>query len=211
MVNTAEQTARNAEAATTNKVGMCLQQCRTWANIPALHGTAAIAAAHAMNMHRDRDIPRGAFAYWTGGSSGAGHIAIGLGGGLLRSTDADGAGRVATRDLAWFDSNWPDLAYVGWADNVNGETVPGVGDDDMADAATQQKLDDILTAAREAVSQIGRLRSAETDRAVGDRKRDEEVAAALAVLALDVRTKAGSEQVRKLKKLLLAHDAEPHQ
>ena len=138
MVNTAEQTARNAEAIATNRVGMCLQWCRQRANIPALHGTAAIAAGNAMNMHRDRNIPRGAFAYWVGGSSGAGHIAIGLGNGLLRSTDADGAGRVATRDLSWFDTNWPDLTYVGWADNVNGETVPGVGD--WFDMATEAEL-----------------------------------------------------------------------
>lgn len=129
MVNTAEQTAHNAEIAVTNKVGFCLQWCRERAGIPALWGTAALAAQHATNMQRNRDIPRGAFAYWTGGSDGAGHIAIGLGAGLIRSTDADGAGRVGTRTLLWFDQNWTTLTYVGWADNVNGVTVPGVGDD----------------------------------------------------------------------------------
>ena len=138
MVFTAEQTATNAEHATTNRVGMCLQQCRTWAGIPAKWGTAAIAARNATDMHRNRDIPRGGFAYWVGGSSGAGHIAVGLGNGLLRSTDADGPGHVATRSLDWFDTNWPDLIYVGWADNVNGVTVPGVGD--WFDMATEAEL-----------------------------------------------------------------------
>jgi hypothetical protein len=206
MVFTADQTARNAEAAVTNRVGFCLQECRKWAGIDALWGTAALAANNATNMQRNRDIPRGAFAFWTGGSDGSGHIAVGLGAGLLRSTDADGAGRVGTRTLDWFDQNWNTLTYVGWADNVNGVTVPGVGDDDMADAATQAKLEEILTAAREAVSQIGQLRSAETDRAVADRKRDEEIALALDALAADVFTRAGKDQVRKIKALLLAHD-----
>ena len=128
MVFTADQTARNAENAVTNKVGFCLQECRTWAGIPALWGTAALAANNATNMQRNRDIPRGAFAFWVGGSDGSGHIAVGLGAGLLRSTDAEAPGRVGTRTLDWFDQNWNTLTYVGWADNVNGVTVPGVGD-----------------------------------------------------------------------------------
>jgi hypothetical protein len=127
VVNTAEQTARNAEVSTTNRVGFCLQWCREKAGIPALYGTAAIAAAHATDMHRDLNVPRGGFAYWTGGSDGSGHIAIGLGNGVVRSTDAGGPGRVADKPVEWFATNW-HLTYVGWADNVNGVTVPGVGD-----------------------------------------------------------------------------------
>jgi hypothetical protein len=127
VVNTAEQTARNAEASTTNKLGFCLQWCREKAGIPALYGTAAIAAAHAEDLHRDLNVPRGGFAFWTGGSDGAGHIAIGLGHGVVRSTDAGGPGRVADKPVEWFATNW-HLTYVGWADNVNGVTVPGVGD-----------------------------------------------------------------------------------
>ena len=128
MVNTAEQTARNAEAIDFNPVGLCLQWCRERADIPAFYGTAAIAAAHATDMHHDLDVPRGGFAYWTGGSDGAGHIAIGLGNGVVRSTDAGGPGQVANKPVEWFATNW-HLTYVGWADNVNGVTVPGVGDD----------------------------------------------------------------------------------
>lgn len=128
MVNSAEETARNAEAVHTNRVGFCLQWCRQRADIPALYGTAAIAADHATNIHRDLNVPRGAFAYWVGGSDGSGHIAIGLGNGVVRSTDAGGPGRVADKPVEWFATNW-QLTYVGWADNVNGVTVPGVGDD----------------------------------------------------------------------------------
>ena len=128
MVNDAEITARNAEASSTNIVGTCLKWCREKAGIPALYSTAAIAAEHATDIHRDLGVPRGGFAFWTGGSSGAGHIAIGLGQGIVRSTDAGGPGRVANKPVEWFATNW-HLTYVGWADNVNGVTVPGVGDD----------------------------------------------------------------------------------
>ena len=142
MVYDAEQTARNAEAVSHNIVGHCLQWCRQRAGIPARDGTAAIAWANAERRHTDRAVPRGGFAFWTGGSKGYGHIAIGLGDGLVRSTDADGAGHVATRELGWFDVNWPDLTYAGWADNVNGVTVPGVGD--WFDMATEAELRALL-------------------------------------------------------------------
>lgn len=137
MANTAEQTARNAEAIDTNAVGLCLKWCRERAGIPAKYGTAAIAAAHVENMRRDLNVPRGGFAFWIGGSEGAGHIAIGTGGGIVRSTDADGPGHVANRPVEWFADQWR-LTYVGWADNVNGITVPGVGD--WFDMATEAEL-----------------------------------------------------------------------
>ena len=206
MVNTAEQTARNAEAISANKVGMCLQWCRERAGIPALYGTAAIAAAHAENLHRSLDVPRGAFAFWTGGSDGAGHIAIGLGNGVVRSTDAGGPGSVANKPVEWFATNW-HLNYVGWADNVNGVTVPGVGDD-MADPAVQAQLDRIEATAIDARNQIAALRGAEADRAVATRKRDAEITAALDSLSGLVTSRAGKDQVRKIKQLLLEHDAE---
>lgn len=131
MVFDADTTASNAEAVDFNEVGHCLQWCRERAGIDALYLTAAQAGLHADRLHvGDRDVPRGAFAFWTGGSDGAGHIVIGLGNGQLRSTDAGGPGRVATvPGVEWFDQHWTSLSYLGWADNVNGITVPGVGDD----------------------------------------------------------------------------------
>ena len=203
MVNTAEETASAAEAISTNVFGTCLKWCRERAGIPALYGTAAIAAAHATNMHHDLNVPRGGFAFWTGGSTGAGHIAIGLGQGIVRSTDAGGPGRVATKPVEWFATNW-HLTYVGWADNVNGVTVPGVGDD-MADAATQQTLADILAEAKATHAEVTALRGAEADRAKAGRDRDAQVAAALDALATEVQTRAGKAQVLKLKSLLLSH------
>lgn len=142
MVFSAEETARRAEADEYNALGMCLQWCHEKAGIDALYGTAAIAASHVADMQHDRKIRRGGFCFWTGGSRGSGHIAVILGNGLVRSTDADGAGRVGTRTIEWFDMHWPSLTYVGWSDNVNGVTVPGVRGDgfDMADLSDLRQI-----------------------------------------------------------------------
>lgn len=68
--------------------------------------------------------------YWLGGSRGHGHIAVSLGGGRVRSSDAGGRGIVATVPLGWVEQMW-NLPYAGWADNVNDRQIPGVeGDDD---------------------------------------------------------------------------------
>src|SRR4051812_27558969 len=108
MAYTATRTARRAEADQYNPIGYCLQQCRIWAGIPARYPDAATAWRNVDTgaKRRTRKPPRGSAVYWTGGSSGYGHIAISLGGGRVRSTDAAGSGRVATRTIGWFDRNW---------------------------------------------------------------------------------------------------------
>jgi hypothetical protein len=134
MVNNAETTARTSEADTHNDPGYCLQQTRTWAEIGSLYGDAATAWAHTKDRRPgDRNPPRGAAVYWTGGSSGYGHIATAVGGGNVRSTDANGKGKVGTVDLGWFERNW-GLKYAGWAWDINGVTIPhdtGEEDEDM--------------------------------------------------------------------------------
>jgi len=124
MVNTSTQTARNAELDASNPPGYCLAQTRMWAGINSGYPDAATAWRNANDKHRDRKPPRGAAVYWTGGSKGYGHIAISLGGGNVRSTDADGAGKVATRTLGWFDRHWKTLRYAGWAWDINEVTIP---------------------------------------------------------------------------------------
>lgn len=164
-VRNAEQTAQSAEQQTTNDPGMCLQWSRQRANIAALFPDAATAWRNAFNRRAgDRNPPRGAMVYWLGGSKGYGHIAVALGNGKVRSTDAGGAGKVATRDLGWFEANW-GLPYAGWADNVNDVAIPGVGgggkdDDDMPyrdwpkadkDALTKDVADAVWTRQMEPV------------------------------------------------------------
>lgn len=143
MVRNAEQTARAAEESWSNEPGMCLEWSRERADIGPLHPDAAAAWEHAHHRHHgDRNPPRGAMAYWTGGSEGHGHIAVAIGGGKVRSTDADGWGNVWTVDVGWPEREW-GLTYAGWADNVNDEVIPGVGSDmELTDDIAEWSPDD---------------------------------------------------------------------
>jgi hypothetical protein len=124
--STAAQTVAAAEASTRNVPGHCLGWSREQADIPSRYTDAATAWEHAHGRRPgDRNPPRGAAVYWTGGSDGYGHVAISLGRGLVRSSDAGGAGVVATVPLRRLTQEW-DLTYVGWADSINGYTIPGV-------------------------------------------------------------------------------------
>ncbi|WP_343907123.1 hypothetical protein [Nocardioides aquiterrae] len=71
--------------------------------------------------HTDRNPPAGVpVAY---GGSANGHRAISLGGGMIRSTDAGGAGKVATVPLDWPERTW-GLTYLGWSDTCDGWLIP---------------------------------------------------------------------------------------
>ncbi len=123
MAFTAAVAARNAENDRVNTPGMCQQQTRIWAGISARYPDAITAWRNTNDRHPgNRDAPRGSFVFWTGGSSGHGHVAMSLGGGNIRSTDAGGRGRVATIDLGWIERNW-HMPYGGWAWDNNEQTV----------------------------------------------------------------------------------------
>ncbi|MGZ4483741.1 MAG: hypothetical protein ACXVW8_05415 [Nocardioidaceae bacterium] len=122
----ATQTAVSARQSTRNAPGYCLRWAHLRAGIPPRYPTAADAWRHATDRHPgDRRPPAGAAVYWTGGSHGFGHIAISVGHGKVRSTDAAGEGHVATVGVGWAHRNW-GLRYAGWADSINGYTIPGV-------------------------------------------------------------------------------------
>lgn len=123
MAYTAAASARNAENDRTNAPGMCLQVVRTWCGISAKYGDAATAWRNTNDRHPgDRKPPRGSAVYWTGGSKGYGHIALSLGKGKVRSTDAGGRGVVATVDLGWVERNWGQT-YEGWSWDINEQTI----------------------------------------------------------------------------------------
>jgi hypothetical protein len=122
----AAETVAAARASTYNVPGQCLGWARQQADIPSRYSTAATAWDHATGRHpHDLDPPRGAAVYWTGGSAGAGHVAISVGHGRVRSSDAGGSGVVATISLRRLTRDW-HLTYVGWADSINGYRIPGV-------------------------------------------------------------------------------------
>jgi|SRR5262245_956210 len=123
MAYTAKQSARNAINDKTNSPGYCLQQTRLWCGISSRYPDASTAWANTNDRHPGgRKPPRGAAVYWTGGSHGYGHIALSLGDGKIRSTDAGGSGRVATVQLGWVEAHW-GLRYAGWAWDINEQTI----------------------------------------------------------------------------------------
>lgn len=124
MVYTAERSARNAENDRINDPGMCQQQVRIWDGVGPRYPDAATAWRNTNDRHPgDRNPPRGADVFWTGGSSGHGHVAKSLGSQRIRSTDAGGRGRVATVDLGFFERVW-HLTYGGWSWDINEVTIP---------------------------------------------------------------------------------------
>jgi len=120
------ETVAAARASTYNVPGQCLGWSREQADIPSRYVDAATAWEHAHGRHAgDANPPKGAAVYWLGGSGGHGHIAISLGHGLVRSSDAGGSGVVATVSLRRLTREW-HLTYVGWADSINGYRIRGV-------------------------------------------------------------------------------------
>ena len=123
----AAETVASAMSSTYNVPGHCLEWSREQADIPSKYLDATTAWEHATGRQpADPNPPRGAAVYWTGGSSGYGHIAISLGHGMVRSSDAGGYGQVATVPIRRISAEWEDLRYAGWADSINGYKIPGV-------------------------------------------------------------------------------------
>lgn len=133
-----EEAARVAEADQFNDVGMCQQQTRFWLDAPSIGDfdgdgtpdaedgwkseplTARIPAS-------DRKPPRGTPASFTGGSKDAGHRALNLGNGFVRSTDfLDGKwtpGHVGTGTIAEVEASL-GVTYVGSSTTMNGQPIP---------------------------------------------------------------------------------------
>lgn len=128
---TRPQIVERALASLTNVPGTCYLWTRTMAGSAAVgdvdrDGDADAVDGWKATKHRhpgDRNPPAGVPVFWSGGRNGYGHASVSLGGGKIRSTDADGSGRVATVDLAWPERTW-GLTYLGWAEDLNGEIIP---------------------------------------------------------------------------------------
>lgn len=126
VAKSADVAVGNANAATHCDPGYCLKYTRTWLEIGSKEADAADAWANAIGKHKgDKHPPRGAPVFWTGGSSGHGHIAIARGNDM-RSTDIPNSGKVGNDNGKWPREKW-GLTYVGWAEGFNGVRIPWLG------------------------------------------------------------------------------------
>lgn len=106
-------------------VGQCLRTVRGYYGVDSKYETAAEsweAAEHKHYAKSGTDVPRGAPVWWTGGSDGAGHVAISIGGGLCISTDWKEQGRSAYARIDDITELW-GLDFKGWTREVNDVVV----------------------------------------------------------------------------------------
>lgn len=105
--------------------GYCLQWVRSCFNVGSLYYDAAEGWDRARYKHRvnhGKAVPRGVPVWWTGGSSGHGHIALSVGDGYCLSTDAGGAGKVAKVSIDDLTRRW-GIHLVGWSEDINAVRV----------------------------------------------------------------------------------------
>ncbi len=116
-----------AEQRTRFPVRACLLFVRVAFGIPKKYYSAHTAWLAAKHRHRTAiaDIPAGVPVF-TQGRSWAGHIAVSLGGGWVRSTDWPSYGKVGTVRLTTLLATWRQH-YLGWTEDLNDVLVVGVG------------------------------------------------------------------------------------
>lgn len=139
MTRTASDAVKAALSDKTNTPGTCQLVTRTWLGAPSVGDRDGDGDADAVDgwqsepasaRHTDRRPPAGAPIAWAGGRNGYGHRALSLGPNssgvyMIRTTDGDGEGRVATRPLAWVEQTW-GLTYLGWSETISGQPIPGL-------------------------------------------------------------------------------------
>jgi hypothetical protein len=114
-----------AQASTSWPVDMCLQWVRTQWLIPAKYLTAIDAwnAVPVTQRHGFYTPPGGVAVFWSGGSSGAGHVALSLGCGMIRTVSVIGTTNVSTDTIGYITKADPRLTYLGWTETLNGQPI----------------------------------------------------------------------------------------
>lgn len=105
--------------------GYCLQYVRTCFDVGSKYYDATTAWENARYKHRTENggaCPRAVPIWWTGGSSGHGHVALSIGGGMCISTDAAGPGKNARININELTRRW-GLNFQGWTEDINGVRV----------------------------------------------------------------------------------------
>lgn len=115
---TPTQAIKNAVATTRYAVGMCDNfVAKMYGYSSSGYATAAShwAGIPVTEKHPgDTNPPAGALVFWSGGSSGAGHVAISTGGGNIISTDYPRSGMVSATTLSSISNGWGEH-YLGWS------------------------------------------------------------------------------------------------
>lgn len=125
-----EKGVESALASFVNTPRYCAKWTRERFGVVALGDFDGDGAADAEDMWKaaalphpgDRNPPAGVPVFWGGGSSDNGHAAVSLGGGMIRSTDARGAGRVGTVPLDFPTTSW-GMPYLGWTEDLYGHVI----------------------------------------------------------------------------------------
>lgn len=147
-----------ARRTTTFDEGMCLVFVRTAFDVPARFGSAAAAWVGAELKHpvsSGMQVPRGAPVFWTGGSKGFGHVAIGTGNGMCWSSDAAGAGRTAKVNIDELTTRFR-IDFKGWTEDVNGIRVFDAGSHPASQGNPVVRLKQLQPNPREDVRQVQR-------------------------------------------------------
>lgn len=106
-------------------LGECLHTCRTAWKLSGGENTAADQWNDTPPEHRHSGpAPFGAPVFWTGGSSGAGHVAISDGQGSVWSTDLPTEKRVGHVTVATVVKEWPNHTLVGWTNYMEKTVLP---------------------------------------------------------------------------------------
>lgn len=104
--------------------GMCLKNVRLWLEVAAEYPTAIAAFKGAGNLdqHSWYNPPAGVPVFWSGGSTGAGHVALADGLGNVYSTDILRKGKCDLVPIATIHARW-GLTYQGWTETLNSVVV----------------------------------------------------------------------------------------
>lgn len=171
------QAVERAKASKTNVPNTCQLWTRTMFGAPSSGDYDGDGASDAEDGWKsepakyrhpgDRDVPPGVPVSYGGGSNDNGHRAISLGGGMIRSTDAGGWGKVSTVPLDWPERAW-GLTYLGWSETCDGWLIP-LPPPPKPEPLTREERVKIIERQARLAEKAGRHKWAERLRAWADR------------------------------------------
>lgn len=120
-MRTAPEAAKVFKQKDRNEVGMCLKEVQLAYAGGNMYPSAINQWDNAKQKHRDdKTPPVGAPVFYQGGRYG--HVAIYIGNGMVRSTDAGGRGVMGTKPLNWFQAGW-GYKYLGWTGDIANRSI----------------------------------------------------------------------------------------